>query len=152
MRLETHEKLKTGIVEFDQSRNTLTPPSKLAVSDDEFRGMKTKLWIIQFLGPVQRQWIVELKSLGVRLSSYVPDYAYLSEMSLSVKAAVERLSYVRWVGPYEPVYKISPLLMGIRGRVTPSQLTSISEDLTGTSTSSYMTLRTSKRFHVTSGT
>jgi len=125
VRLETREKLKTGIVEFDPSKHTLTPPSKLAVSDDEFRGMKKKLWIIQFLGPVQRQWIVELKSLGVRLNSYVPDYAYLSEMSLSVKAAVERLSYVRWVGAYEPVYKISPLLMGIRGKVTPSQLSGL---------------------------
>lgn len=44
---------------------------------------------------------------------------------MGVKNAVERLSYVRWVGKYEPVYKISPLLMGIRGRVGPPQLSGL---------------------------
>ena len=120
------ETVRLRIVEFDPEVAVPTPPTSLKYELDEIQTIGKAVWIVQFSGPLKDEWAKELQSIGLTLSHYIPKYAYLTEMSLDIKGKVEELAYVRWVGVYEPVYKISPILLGHRKRVDPKELTSLS--------------------------
>ena len=49
-----------------------------------------------------------LRARGAELLAYLPHGAWITRMDPQEKAAVEALPFVRWVGPYEPGYKIDP--------------------------------------------
>lgn len=70
------------------------------------------LYLLQFVGPVQREWKAAVVRAGTRLYGYVPDYAFLARMDQATVAHVKTLSFVRWAGPYLPAYRISPGLAG----------------------------------------
>lgn len=58
------------------------------------------------------EWKQKLEDLGGTLYWYIPDYAFLVEMDTSVLAKVQSLPFVRWVGIYQPAYKIHSYLLG----------------------------------------
>lgn len=72
----------------------------------------TSRFLLQFQGPVRVQWLNAVRSLGVVLESYVPDYTYIARMTLAQAAALPtRFPFVRWVGPFHPAYKIDPVVL-----------------------------------------
>lgn len=52
-----------------------------------------------------------VESAGARLLWYLPDHAWIARMDPARVAAVLSLPFVRWVGPYEPAYKIDPEIL-----------------------------------------
>jgi serine protease AprX len=64
-------------------------------------------FIVQLSGPVLPAWKQALVDAGAQLGDYVPDYAFLAYLTTEVKAAVEALPFVRWVGPYQPAYRLA---------------------------------------------
>ncbi len=70
-------------------------------------------YLVQFSGPVQEVWVQALAQLGAQVGPYIPDYAYIVRLDADSKAKVESLSFVRWVGAYEPAYRISPRAAGL---------------------------------------
>ncbi|ODS40881.1 MAG: hypothetical protein A7315_15485 [Candidatus Altiarchaeales archaeon WOR_SM1_79] len=60
------------------------------------------------------------------MHNYIPDNAFLIYLSSQTKENVEKLPFVNWIGLYEPVYKVSPLLMGIKKKVSPGELSTLS--------------------------
>ena len=78
----------------------------------------TSRFLLQFEGPVRTQWLKAVRSLGIVLESYVPDYTYIARMTLAQAAALPtRFSFVRWVGPFHPAYKIDPVVLRHRATV-----------------------------------
>jgi hypothetical protein len=78
-----------------------------------------RLALIQFMGPVKRDWLTSLVESGLQLIAYVPNYAYVvrgpaAAMSRigSMEAFTEpdEVRPIRWVGRLEPIQKIDPLL------------------------------------------
>jgi serine protease AprX len=67
-------------------------------------------YIIQFKGPVQGAWKEQVQALGGQVMDYLPDYAFLVWMDGAVQQRVAALDTVRWVGLYQPAYKLSPNL------------------------------------------
>ncbi|MBN1872995.1 MAG: S8 family serine peptidase [Anaerolineae bacterium] len=65
------------------------------------------IYIVQFTGPVQSAWKQAVLDAGGKLGDYVPDYAFLTYLDARAKSAVASLPFVRWVGPYQPVYKLA---------------------------------------------
>jgi serine protease AprX len=65
-------------------------------------------YIVQFQGLIQEEWVEQIKALGGREMGYLPDYAFLVWMDGSTRAKLESLNAVRWVGIYQPAYKLSP--------------------------------------------
>ncbi|MFW9845875.1 MAG: S8 family serine peptidase [Candidatus Thorarchaeota archaeon] len=124
--------VRLRVVEFDPKIAIPTPPPSLKYDMDEIRTLGRAVWIVQFQGPLKEEEAKELQSMGLTLSYYIPKNAYLSEMSLEIKEKVEGLAYVRWVGVYEPVYKVSPRLFGHRKRLDPEEVSQLSlkEDAT----------------------
>ena len=102
-RFETPEKgreLQTSIDEAEKS--SFTPETYN--SEDYF--------IVQFNGHITGEWKKNLKCKGAEILGYVPNNAYLVRMNSSERAGVEALEEVRWIGDYNPEYKISPELSG----------------------------------------
>ena len=68
-------------------------------------------YILQFRGPVLQQWKEELVAAGVVIFDYIPQFAFLVKMDHQTLRSVEAMDSVRWVGIYQPGYRIAPDLM-----------------------------------------
>lgn len=75
-------------------------------------------YIVQFTNAPLDSQRRELRRLGVKLGSYLPDNAYVARMSPSTRDSVAALPYVRWVGAYEPADKLAPGLQPGRVRIS----------------------------------
>ena len=72
---------------------------------------QTGYFIVQFEGPVQPAWKDALKQAGVEIFDYLPDFSFIVRMSSDLQTAVESMPNVRWVGIYQPSYRISNAAM-----------------------------------------
>lgn len=112
--------IRLRAVEFDTAEAAAQPATRAALTATN--GARGNYWLVQFVGPVKPEWGAAIRDLGGVLHDYVPENAYLVEMNATVKDAVAQLPYVNWVGPYQPAYKISPLLRGRRRRAAAHEL------------------------------
>ncbi|OYT69329.1 MAG: hypothetical protein CFK52_13895, partial [Chloracidobacterium sp. CP2_5A] len=69
--------------------------------------------LVQFTGRTQDAWLTQLRQMGVEPAQYVPHQAYLAYVPATAREAAEGLSFVRWMGPYHPIYKLSPDLQWV---------------------------------------
>ena len=67
-------------------------------------------FIIQFTGPVQQAWKQAVEQTGARLGGYLPDNAFIVELTSGQLGRVAELACVQWVGPFKPDYKMEPAL------------------------------------------
>ncbi len=105
--------IKLRYAQFDPLVKTPAAPAAFPVKSGS--SSQSALYIIQFSGPIMLQWQAGVIAAGAQLYNYLPDYAYLARMSGAEASAVGRLSYVRWVGPFQPAYKVDPALFGKSG-------------------------------------
>lgn len=76
----------------------------------------TRLYLIQFEGPVRDAWKKAVVAGGGILRGYKPDFAFVVEMADEAVSRVANMSFVRWVGPYDPEYKVQPFLRHMADR------------------------------------
>jgi subtilisin family serine protease len=96
----------------------------------------TGLFLIQFEGTLTPAQRAEVRSLGVELLKYVPEDAFVAKAKSVLLAKLVALSYVQWVGPYGPDYKIHPrLAAAARAAAQPQQGLSITALLSPQATS-----------------
>jgi hypothetical protein len=74
-------------------------------------GTDTNLYIVQFYTQPLEEFNNEITDLGGTIYQYIAQFAYLVEMSDSVKEMVESIPYVRWVGPYHPAYRLEEFML-----------------------------------------
>ena len=68
-----------------------------------------QLHLVQFDGPIQPEWVAQLKQDGCRIVDYVPENAYLVYGgSAALKSVRARARHVRWEGAYLAGDKIHP--------------------------------------------
>jgi uncharacterized repeat protein (TIGR01451 family) len=99
---------------FDPLQGLPSLPPQLAYSTDE--AAAAGAYIVQLSGPVHEAWKGALEQAGAQLGGYLPDYAFVVGMTVEAKAQVEALPFVRWVGVYEPAYRLSPSIDGSETR------------------------------------
>ncbi len=68
-------------------------------------------YIVQFIGPIKDEWKMKIQELGGILCDPLPSYSYIVEMDEKSREKVRALSFVRWIGPYDPSFRISPGLL-----------------------------------------
>lgn len=79
---------------------------------DEPNFADKQLYLVQFVGPIKKQWVNELKSYA-DVVSYIPNNAYLVRANADGLARINDLksvsgSHVQWTGAFKPSYKIAP--------------------------------------------
>jgi hypothetical protein len=67
-------------------------------------------YIIQFAGPIEEAWTAQIEQLGATLLGYIPDNAHVARIAPDDLAKIRAMYAVRWVGPYQAGYKLSPKL------------------------------------------
>ncbi len=113
-------------IEFDTSEKAPTPPSALTLKASEIKKEEKNYFVIQFIGPPIPEWKEKISALGGKLHEYIPENAFLAEMTPQIKEEVLKLPFVNYVDLYHPFYKVSPLLMGRREKISPQELHTLS--------------------------
>jgi serine protease AprX len=83
-----------------------TPDGLTARSDAE-----DAVYIVQFVTQPLDTYRSAISALGGKSYIYLPSHAQLVRMNAETKAKVEGLPFVRWVGRYEPAYKLEEVLL-----------------------------------------
>ncbi len=73
-------------------------------------------YLVQFKGPIFTRWKNHLQSLGVNIYAYFPQNAFLVGLRAEQVAIVKSLSFIQWVGIYQPAYKVHCELLDAKGR------------------------------------
>jgi hypothetical protein len=94
-----------NVAGFDPLQGEPTLPASLQVTTHN-----KNYYILQCMGFIQPEWIQELQDEGVIILGYLPDNAYIGYMDTATKALVEQLFFIRWIGEYQPGYKIASTL------------------------------------------
>lgn len=68
-------------------------------------------YIVQFNGPVLDAWRDQVVQAGGKVFDYLPNYAHIVKMTPAVKAVVEKMPMVQFVGYNQPAFRISPKLL-----------------------------------------
>ncbi|UCG92112.1 MAG: S8 family serine peptidase [candidate division WOR-3 bacterium] len=102
--------LSNGIV-FDTQDGEPVLPQGLSRSHYDADGY----YLVQVKGPVYRAWIDELKSCGLQIFGYIPHYALIVFGAEEDVNAVASKPFVRWIGIFQPAYKIQKDLLTARG-------------------------------------
>ena len=88
--------------------------------------------LVQFAGPILPENRQALEKAGAQVIEYVPNNAFLVRMPAGQAMAVSSQAGVRWVGDFQPGYKLSPELaagMPERFRFAGDQLWQISAEI-----------------------
>ena len=68
---------------------------------------KVGYYIIQFDGPIRNSWKNRLKNRNIDVFDYIPDFAFIVRMNSNLEQSVRNDPHVRWLGIYQPSYKVS---------------------------------------------
>ena len=69
---------------------------------------QNELYVVQFETQSLGAYREAIQDVGGTIVSYIPNNAHIVRMDSSAKAAVEGMGFVRYVGAYEPAFRIDP--------------------------------------------
>ena len=101
--------LHIGESAFDPLRSDSTLSVK---SIERYEEGEQGYYIVQFDGPIQPDWKTALQGVGVEIFDYVPDFSFIVRMSAENEQMVRGLPHVRWLGIYQPSFRVSKSVMG----------------------------------------
>jgi len=86
---------------FNPQAGTPEIPAELKGASDYY--------LIHFKGAIYDEQKALIESYGVKLIQYIPFNAYIVKMDASKRSIIEGISFINWVGNYEPAFKVSAL-------------------------------------------
>lgn len=98
--------IRLQVATFDPLQAEPAVPANLKLSAYTGAGP----YIVQFNGPVEAAWSEAVVAAGGQADGYLPDNAFIVRLDQDSLARVKQLDFVRWVGLYQPAYKLSPRL------------------------------------------
>ncbi len=104
-------------IRFDPLRDG-EPAAVSSLTSTESSVGERSSYLVQFAGPIQTGQREQLEAAGATVVSYLPRYTFLVRMSDAARARFEGLSFVRWVGAYQPAYKLSSESNSLIGATT----------------------------------
>jgi hypothetical protein len=71
-----------------------------------------QLYLVQFIGPIKKQWVNDLRE-RVEIVSYIPNNAYLVRANAAALSEINNRksngrNHVQWTGAFKPAYKVAP--------------------------------------------
>jgi len=100
--------LRLRYATFDPLDGPPIVPDGLVI-DDPGEGQQT--WIVQFVTQPLEAYREDIRARGGTIHKFLAHNAYIVRMDPAARAAVEDLPYVRWIGPYQPAYRLEEELL-----------------------------------------
>ncbi|HET6286601.1 MAG TPA: S8 family serine peptidase [Amycolatopsis sp.] len=97
---------------------TFDPLSQRTAASQDWKGA----YLLQVRSALTDAQRGRLRSLGVRIGTYIPDFAYVVRLKPESRESVANLNFVRWLGEYRPADK-----MEISSAATGSHLVTLVE-------------------------
>jgi Carboxypeptidase regulatory-like domain/Subtilase family len=94
---------------FDPLVQVPKTPQKLGGGGE--RQTERGVYIVQFVTQPLEEYRKAIRDLGGKIFIYVPNNSYIVQIDDAAKRKIEELPFVRWVGVYEPVYKLEETLI-----------------------------------------
>jgi len=104
-------RIKLAVGAFDPLLESEPFPLPQSMKIQAYPSGETGYYILQFEGPVKQDWKDGIIEAGAKILDYVPDFAFIVKMGEETKLRVEGMASVRWVGTYQPGYRVEPQLM-----------------------------------------
>jgi len=118
-RLEAPAELAPGVLDLAAgSIQTATLPDLLSGRGAPPEGMRS---VLQMDGPIDPARRTAIEAAGVRLGDYLPNFAYLADLSAADLEALGALPFVRWAGVWQRAWRLDPEI-GTRGFETPDRI------------------------------
>lgn len=86
------------------------------VPTDMQANQANRMFIVQFETQPLDEFRNAIVALGGEVCSYLPNNAYVVVLPLGAESQVRALEYVRWVGSYQPAYRIEPEVIALLNR------------------------------------
>jgi serine protease AprX len=103
--------IKIGSVTIDTNEpridKTGTVKAHPAYAHEESPGADRHHYIVQFVGPTKEEWKEEIIDKGGIIGDPLPSYSFIVEMDAKSLQEVSGLQFVRWLGHYDPSYRLS---------------------------------------------
>lgn len=96
--------INTDEARYDEKGAILAHPS---YEHQEDPGPGLHHYIVQLVGPVKEEWVKNIENLGAVVESPQPAHSYIVEMDAGRRNEIINLPYVRWVGHYDPEYRLT---------------------------------------------
>ncbi len=96
---------------FDPLRDDAPGDAITALQLSAYPGNGVGYYLVQFQGPIAESDVDALEAMGAEVFDYIPDYAFIVKMDNATRAAVEQMAQIRWVGLYQPAYRLAPDLL-----------------------------------------
>ncbi len=109
-------RLEMGTFELGESDNLLVGVRAA--------GVAPRHGMIALDGPITPERRAKIEAAGVQLGEYMPDFAYVADLSRADLGAVAELGYVGWAGAFRAAWKVSPEL-GLIVRASDAELLEI---------------------------
>ncbi|MEO0226191.1 MAG: S8 family serine peptidase [candidate division WOR-3 bacterium] len=90
---------------FDPLKGEPEIPADLKI--DRYTG-KYGYYLVQFPGPIREEWKRDILDMGGKFIDYQHRYTFLVQLDPEKVDAVNALPQVRWVGLFQPAYKLYP--------------------------------------------
>jgi len=113
MSFDSMSVLNSELNKIHLKRETIDINNQASLQDDQ--EAKDGLYLVQSIGPIKPEWNEELASIG-KILEYIPENAYLMDLSSESVEEIEEKDYIRWVGKYETQHRISPRLDDLQGQ------------------------------------
>ena len=98
------------------------PPQRPTLRAQESGQVVSGLFIIQLEAPILAKGFNDFRLLGVELLRAIPDQAYVARFVQADLRRIQDLPVVRWVGEYEPSYKLEKHLSAHLPQIGPVAL------------------------------
>jgi hypothetical protein len=111
--VEEQPRIRLAAGEFDPTTAAapMAIPAELTLAS--YPAGEEGYYLVQFKGPIKKQWKDALLATSAEIFDYIPDYTFVVKMSGQTKAKVAAMNQVRWVGILEPAYRIEPNLKAL---------------------------------------
>ncbi|MBF0225882.1 MAG: S8 family serine peptidase [Desulfobacterales bacterium] len=117
--------IKLAKTHFDPLKNFPLNDPKIN-SIDSYKSDEIGYYIIQFDGPIIEEWKKSLKSQGAEIFDYIPDFSFIIRIPAKNELAVKSLPHVRWLGIYQPEYRVSQKVVDEIYGIKAAENTSVS--------------------------
>ncbi len=99
--------VRLRFAEFDPLENIPAPPDGLADAGATGKGA----YIIQFETQPLEEFRIALRSVGAEIFTFLPSNSYIVQMDAAAAKTIAAKPFVRWVGRYQPAYKLDEELL-----------------------------------------
>lgn len=101
----TDYRIMLRYAEFDPLSVSPTIPNQLKSS------ARSQVFIVQFVSQPLEEYRVAIRDVGGEILNYLHHHAYICHMTEAAAASLRQLPFVRWVGRYEPAFRLDEKIL-----------------------------------------